>query len=339
MKTLRLLFPLVFAATIAAQGMPKPSQEMTKYDAMLGNWTGSGTTSMAEGEEGMPWTLTSTGKKILGGFAVQVDTKLDVGMPTPLAMREIYYYDAERKRHSMFRCSNHGGAMTSDVDWQGHKLIAHTRALHNGMLQNLCWVIDHRGDEQRLVGYASMDGKPFFTHVEGTMKRGGDGCDFATDSTDEAMVPAGDHLAPVMRLKGRWQYTGWVDMPGTGKQAIGGTEHVRSAFGGHVLEARVIDDKTPYRGHSYQYWSDTDNCIKMFGLNNFGEAHSATVYPDDDGLAIVFAGRSHGTVMAGRHVSRFEGADKIVGHTTALIGDEAKRTMAITLERRKTTKP
>ena len=100
------LFAIVLMTSVAAaQEAPPVAKQMSKCEALVGNWEGSGFVRAMPGMPEMPWTSTTTVKKILDGHFIIDQTKIEIeGMPVPLVMTSVTGWDSANCRRP--RCSS-----------------------------------------------------------------------------------------------------------------------------------------------------------------------------------------------------------------------------------------
>lgn len=316
--------------------LPPPAKEMAKLDPLLGHWSGKGVAIMTDGGEEMPWTSTSTVKKILGGHFLEETVLIEMGMPVPMMFRTVYAWDHERKCYTAFGCGNMGSAGKSDMFWSPDgKMVQSKISMEGEDVVTERWVTEIDDDELSFVGYRAVNGGASFVHVKGTMKRKDKQTTLPAGSAKMAMSPASEELTPCHEMAGTWNYEGWViPMPGAPKMEIEGIETVETILGGHTVMSVVDDKPTGYKAMSYMYWDDRSKTIKVFGVNNMGEVHDGSAYFSDGEMLMGHAGKMRGQFMVGENRMTI-GEDKIDMVGRIIVDGKLIESMKMTMTRAK----
>ncbi|MHC4908583.1 MAG: DUF1579 family protein [Planctomycetota bacterium] len=313
-------------ATAQQEGVPPVAEEMAMLDIMVGNWEGAGVVRMAPGEPEMSWTSVSTAELVLDGHFMTDSMKIEVeGLPVPMIFHSLNGWDNARQRFVSFGVGNTGEAMETTMRFAGNKVITVGGGMEDGHVVSDHWVTEYDGDEMRFIGHRSVDGGPFFVHVEGRATRGGDGCTVGPESADYAMSPPNEHLKGLAPTIGTWNVTGeWKPMANTEPMMITGQDVTEAIVGGHALRTTTKGQggSMRYEAMSFMTWSAEENCLVSVGCDNMGEYHMAKCWVTGDTAVMVTAGAMQGMPMANRSTLEMSANEmKWTGH--ASLGTDA----------------
>lgn len=280
---------LLATAVCSAQSLGPP-EELGKFDVMLGNWEGSGTARMSPEAPQARWTSRSTIKKILDGHFIQEDVRIEMGpdASVPLVFRTIYGFDSDTKRFKYFSMGNVGFDGAGVAYWtDGGKLVMSSTRMYEGMPVTTHWVVTFAKDEHSFKGEQSQAGGAFFTPIQGTNRRGGEGFS-ADDSQDLALLPPPGELQKLDVFTGKWKFRGTMrSLPGAPPVSISGNDEFRFILGGQALFGVARGDPIeglprPYRENIYMVWDTERQCYRSFSVVNFGQLHGQRAHFQGD---------------------------------------------------------
>lgn len=269
----------LFATAFCAAQVPSPPEALSAFDAILGNWEGSGKTWAGPGRELGPWTAVSTASRILDGHFVQEDVRVDIGemAPAPIIFRSIYAWNPHTKRYVCFSMSNLGFGGFGKAYWTAdRKLVSTTTRLQQGIPVTEQSVTEYAKDAFTFRLYGSGGGGAFFLQVEGTFRRGKTAFSASQGTEKLALVPVAEQMRKLEDHWGTWTMKGKLTpMPGAPALAIAGSEEVRPILGGHAHMGIMKGDPVPgapkaFRGFFYLAWDPEDNCYRSLSIDNFG---------------------------------------------------------------------
>ena len=308
---------LMFSSLLSAQGTaPK---ELDRFEPLLGNWKGKGKFYMNADDAGADWTGVSTTKKVLGGFCIQEDMRVDTGAPAPLVFRTLIYWNGAQKSYRMFSAANLGFDGDRRVFFSSdNEVISSSTEIENGVPFTTQNITKFDKERYTFLIRRSMGSGAFFKHVTGEFERGGDGYDATSDK--EALVPP---LAPMDSLQpmlGKWRFEGEVTMaPGAQPFKVSGNEEFSKFLGGHAILGTVRGDPVAglpggYEAQILITWEAGTHRYRSFVVSNYGEA-ATTEGHLIDGNRLVFLGTG---VQYGQPVA----------HRSVLTWNAEKRTMS-----------
>jgi hypothetical protein len=280
MKTsVALLSLLVLPNFVLSQDPPPPAPELSRYDVMLGNWEGRGVVRESASSEPQKWTAVSTVGKIVDGYGIQGDVKVDLGpeAAVPLMFHTIYAWDDHSKQHVRFGVSNLGSPHVGPVHWTADgKLISSGTMLEQGSVVTDHSVSEFSKDSYKFRIERSVAGGAFFVHVEGTFRRGGNGFSLSDPAAQKGWGEPAKEMQAIRGFAGKWRLKGKVSpMPGMPAFPISGTDEIQEVFGGHVQVGTSRGDPIPdapktYAGAFCLAWDSSNNCYQSFGIDNMG---------------------------------------------------------------------
>lgn len=290
-----LLFFVSFASIAAtssfdilrSQDAPKPAKELEKFAPFLGNWKGSGTFRLTEDGQSEPWEGSGTVRKILDGFAILEDMRVDMGEGVPpLLFRSVYGWDSATRTYRWFTLSNLGFGGTGEARFtsDGKLLVSSedTDASDRPVLdQTLTWM---EGGKYRFLMRRSIAGDEFFVHVQGSYEKSDEALDFGSGTEDLAVAPPTERLKKIAAQVGMWRFEGKVSpMPGAPTFAVRGKENIRRILGGHAFYGESTGeaaegDAMRYRGIFHTVWDDATLCYRTLGVDNFGNFEDSRGY-------------------------------------------------------------
>lgn len=284
MRTTSLVLSLsMLSASLTAQAPAPPSEQLAKYDRLLGHWEGKGTVAMVPGEPAAEWTSTVTAKKALGGHFIHEDVKVEFGeaMPGSLVFRNFYGFDRENNVHKSWGINNMGQANETLIHWvDDDTLLTLEVTSENGERVVERWTTKLGTDEYSILGQRSIGTGDWLVHVKGTYKRVQTGQpidtsgSFGPPTPDSPIVVAAEKMKTLQKLAGTYKVSGTMRMPGQPEVAITGTERLSLICGGTVLEMRVTgtaEGWPPYESWGAIAWNADDNCFTAIGLSNMGQ--------------------------------------------------------------------
>ena len=313
-------------AAVAQQGMPTVAPEMTHFEQMLGDWEGSGVVRMAPDAPAMPWTSTSTTEKVLDGHFVVDSMRIDIeGLPVPMMFHSINGWDAVAERFVTFGIGNNGDAKETTMHFVGNKAITTGIMVEDGHVVSDHWVTEYHGDHMHFSGRRSVDGGPFFVHVEGSAKRGGDGFKIGPETAAQAMAPPSESMKALMPMVGTWDVKGeWKPAADAGGMAITGKDVVEVVAGGHALRTTTKGQGGPmiYEAIGFLTWCPAKNSLVMVVANNMGQYHMSQCWASGEAVVMVASGAMDGKPSAVRSTLTMDG-DEMTWRNFAAQGTDA----------------
>lgn len=280
MRTILAIAVLLTAAALpCAAREAAPSDELAKFDLLLGNWAGEGTMVPSEGGPEIPWTSVSTVTPVLDGFFIQEDARLDFGetAPAPLVFRTVYGFDEQRSRYTYFTLSNAGGSSRGNVFWTADgKLVGTSTVMEQGVPVSYYTVSEFAKDRYTFTIEKAEGGGDFFVHVRASFKRGESF--YSAETEKEAFVPVPDEMGKVKLMLGSWSIKGSIHpVPGGPAMKISGREEIVPILGGHVQMCRIQGDPFPgmekaFQGRAYLVWEEQDGSFLNYSLSSMGRA-------------------------------------------------------------------
>ncbi|HLU49081.1 MAG TPA: DUF1579 family protein, partial [Planctomycetota bacterium] len=172
-------------------GALEPAKELEKLERLLGDWKGSGIARMSAGGPDLPWTGAGSVQRILDGFAIQEDLRVDPGPGVPpLLFRTVYGWDPHREQYRWFGISNMGFGGVGDAHLTSDgKLLVTREHMEDGVPvvdTTTTWIEEGK---YRFRILRSRAGAPFFAHVEATFEKSGDSIDVAKVKDAEVLPP------------------------------------------------------------------------------------------------------------------------------------------------------
>ena len=314
-----------------------PAEGLKSFAVMLGDWEGEGKAWMAAGTEAMSWTASSHVEWILGGHALQEDTKVDFGEGAPvppLYFRTIYAWDTAHDRPVSYEVSNMGGNVNSTLHWvDPETMVSVSHGMEDGVPVTDRWVIEYANDGCTFRGDRAAGTDAPFTHVKGHMKKSGTSFKGIAMEASAAFEPAPKKLQHLKALAGTYEMTGIAVMgPGMPEMEIYGKEHVDWVLGNHVLFNHVkggLKDAPPsYEAYGYMYWDDQEDCIQQFYVSNMGETGTMKGWIAEPGtIVLTSAEPMMGVPGADRMVLKYsteKGMEHGVSHRLNVAGDAQK---------------
>jgi hypothetical protein len=320
--------PIAATGALAAQDMemPQPAKELVRFERMVGEWNGRGTSRSAPGAPEAPWTGTLSFRKTLDGFFYEEDLTVDFGaaMPTPLQMKQIVGWDAEHQKYVKYIVSNAGDGHAVDLHW----LDADTHIeLHR--------YLDPRGQPALSRGttrfvadgftYTSegcSGGGEFFAHVEGKFTRADGGA--AAKILEASFMDAepAPQLGKASKMVGKWKVAGTMVMaPGMPEMAIGGIETIAPIWGGTVLQSTIVGDADAqsgfvYRSIGFVIFNRERGCLQNLMADNMGVCGAADCRFEGKDLVVTGASPMMGKPAAQRAVIEFgdDGISRVTSH-------------------------
>ena len=296
-STLTTALSLLLASAVCSAQSFEPPKELGKFAVMLGNWEGTGTAMMSpEGPEGQ-WTSRSTVKKIMDGHFIQEDVRIDLGpqVPVPLVFRSIYAFDSGTKRVKYFSMGNMGFDGAGTAYWTDDgKFVMSSSKMQEGAPVTNHWVVTFSKDKHTFKGQQSYAGGAFYTHVQGTNKKGGKGFS-ADDSGGLALIPRSAETQKLKVFMGQWKFKGKMSpLPGAPSMSISGNDEIKFILGGQALFGVAKGDPIEgfpksYRGNWYMVWDAERKCYRSFSVENFGQFHGQRAYFHGD-RKLIFVG-------------------------------------------------
>lgn len=280
-------FALVALITSSAVAQPPagPPKEMSRFDAVLGYWKGSGTSAGPDGQK-MPWTSVNHARKVMGGHFVRDDVIITIEagpMKMELGFINIYAWDATRNTHVAYQFGNNGVCTANDVSWlDDDTMVQMSIGEQQGQRMMEHWKTKLGKDSISFKGTSILDTGASFVMVEGSMKRADE---MKIDATRLApfMTPVGDEMKAAARMSGQYEVTGKYSMgPGTPNVEFVGREMIRPIFGGLALENVPVGDG--YEGYGIMMWNAKRKMYDRYSFNSWGIHHSSDCYPIKGGF-------------------------------------------------------
>jgi hypothetical protein len=323
------LLAILACASLAPAQLAPPAPQLAKFDLMLGNWEGEGVVRMTADAPEQKWTSVMTVEKVLDGYFVEEDTRVDFGpeVPAPILFRTIYGWDAAREQYFYFSLSNlgfgsHGSAFWTD---DGKLLVSNTSA-QQGTPTTDQSAAHFMKEAAQFRLERSVAGGPFFTHVEGRYRKGTKSFSASEGTGELAFVPPAGEMAAIRDMLGKWKYKGQISpMPGMGPFPMSGEEHLRPILGGHAYMSNIQGHPSPgapktFAGQFYIAWDAANRCYATLNLENYGgftveQGHRA----GENKMVFLSSTRYYGMPQVQRLVFEWhEGKDKV-----KLVGDRA----------------
>ena len=303
--------------SLDAQTSPVP-KELAKFDDLLGTWTGSGTSSEAPGEPAGEWKGTMTYKKILAGYFIQEDVKVDLAPGVHLAFRTIHGYDDTTGQYRSVGFGNTGIVTNARVFWHEKTFLGSSSKIEEGQAVVDLWKTEIKDrNSLRFSIRRSVDGGPLFEQVVGDWKRGGKAIDLARIESP-AIAPVAAELAKVERQLGSWKGKGGISpLPDLPMIPIAMTQKVAAVLGGHAFMGHVVGAKSPgaprpYEAHSYLVWSPARKRYFIAEFDNYGLATAQDGFVKGNALITTQTLVYFGVPSAVRTVTRWAADGKTV---------------------------
>jgi|GEM_PF-2848055 len=288
---------LVASSAFAQQ----PSEQLRRFDRMIGNWEGSGEVFMGPGAEGMPWTSVSTTTRILGGHFLQEDMRVDMGegMP-PMIWRTIFGWDSEHNRPLILGVSNLGTSMAGNMYWQDENTtITVSHGLEEGTPYAERSTTHWSDDGNHFVTERALGDGPFFVHVKGSMKKSEKSINATDLENSVAFAEPNPNLRIFDKMMGTYQGKGEIVLtPGADRTALDYEVSVNWMFGGMatIVHAPATDVIPEFWG--YSYWDVENENIRYFKVDSKGSYKIFQALPTGDGKIVYSSTYSVDGVLA-----------------------------------------
>ena len=324
MRATVLLASAVLVAPVCAQDMmmPQPSEQLDAFAPALGHWKGSGTVVMEPGGQEGAWTSIGTTKRILNGFFIQDDMRVDTPMGA-LGFRTIYGVDPATEQLKSYGVGSMGSG-ESTVRWIDDMVqVAVGTSIENGVPIVDRWTVTYAKDSYSMIGERAIGDGPFFEHIVGEMRRVEEGWDASSPMEASAMAPIPDEAKKLAKFLGSYELAGSMNMPGMGSMEISGVEDADWMFGGAVLGSHVKGQPMNYEGHSYTYWDAMRRAYVSLNLSSMGEIALVEGHWADDKMVFMGMGMEFTGFGASRVVVSFgeHGVAGVAVHRMPSTGD------------------
>jgi hypothetical protein len=324
-RTVLAILALTLAiAGVQAQPPAAPPKEMVRFDKILGNWSGSGTTRVtAEGPE-VPWTSRSTTRKVMGGHYVRDDGIIEFKGPDPMTLALITHYcwDPIQNRYVVYVIGNTGELHTTEMQWSDENtMIQHSVTNRGGQRMSERWVAHIKKDEMTFEVEAAGASGGLWTMVKGKLSRAKDAQPVTLDKVGGLeMMPQTEQMERLCRLAGNYAIKGtWSMAPNQPGMEFAGWERMRPAFGGVVFESFPGGEN--YEGYTATVWNAREKRYSRLQLSDWG-LHSIThgIWASETELVFTFQGEMMGQRMFSRTVVQVDKNGKVTatrGHVLA----------------------
>lgn len=325
----RILLPLVIlsvlSGAICAQAPAPAPEEMKKFDRIVGDWSGKGTSSDGQGND-MNWTSRNSARKVMGGHFVRdvVEIKFEAPFELTLGFVNYYAWDATQKRYLAYSINNMGILRVTEVEWKSDDvMIQKSVSDHPAMGRSLeRWTTTFKKDGTvHLHGQSAGDTGAFYDMVDGVMTRQKNATPVALEQIGAFAMPgmpgAPAEMKKLLRMAGTYRVEGKYAMaPGQPFQEFVGTETITSAFGGYAMINRPSGEG--YEGFAIAAWDAGRHCYTRYYVNSWGMHHADEFVWMGDRLVFQSQQEMMGSRMISRYILDVDEEGKLVkgiGHT------------------------
>ncbi len=306
---------LLLGAVPGEAQLPSPHPQLSKLNAMLGDWDGSGKRWERAGAEPVSWTARRTVSRILAGHYIQEDMRIEMSGrgPGPLVYRTIYTWDANAGCFMSLEMSNLGTVHYGPVYWTSKDRLVSTRNRTYPDFHMTEQRVDEFTPDSVITRiWASVDGGEFFLVGEGEFAPGQTLYSAEKEAGDIALGPLAPEMKELEGQIGSWTLEmGYASRPGGPLNRGTSKREIAEFLGGHVQLSTGQSDPIPgldrvqrFRSQSYLAWDAQANCLRRVDLSNYGSLRVAKAYlMGRNRLISIDAGISSGLAQSSRTVT------------------------------------